>query len=144
MGAPYYGATAATAFLAHASTMTALDGGDGAYAAYAAFSESGAPLRVLLFNSDYYGGSGTRSAQTFELQGLASAAGKTRRARRLTAPSATARQDQGQLPTWGGQSFADGTCKVAGDEKLEDVVVDAGGRASVRVGATEAVLVYLE
>ena len=143
MGAPYYGATAATAFLAHASTMTALDGaGSSAYAAYAAFSETGAPLRLLLFNSDYYAGSGTRGTQTFDLQGLP--AGKTVRARRLTAPGATARQDQGQIPTWGGQSFADGSCEVTGEETLEDVAVDAGGRASVSVGATEAVLVYLE
>ncbi|RYP65488.1 hypothetical protein DL770_008979 [Monosporascus sp. CRB-9-2] len=143
MGAPYYGATAATAFLAQAGTMTALDDGNGAYAAYASFDTSGAPLRLLLFNSDYYE-SGSRSAQPFVLRGLP--AGKAAvRAKRLTAAAgALARQDRGQAPTFGGRTFADGTCVPAGEDVFEEVPVSAAGEATVSVGATEAVLVYLQ
>ncbi|RYO76630.1 hypothetical protein DL766_003736 [Monosporascus sp. MC13-8B] len=143
MGAPYYGATTATAFLAQARTMTALDDGNGAYVAYASFNASGTPLRLLLFNSDYFE-SGSRSAQTFVLRGLST--GKTAvRAKRLTAAAgALARQDRGQAPTFGGRTFADGTCVPAGGDVFEEVPVGAAGEATISVGATEAVLVYLQ
>lgn len=147
MGAPYYGATAATAFLAGSRTMTALDDGGGAYAAYVSFDAAGAPLRALLFNSEYFGGGGggSRGAQSFVLRGLSTASSPLK-AKRLTAPSAMSRQDQGETPTWGGQTYADGTCEVQGaeEEVLEDIAVGGGGEASVSVGAAEAVVVYLQ
>jgi len=149
MGAPYYGATAAVALLAGATHLAALDTGATAYAAYAAFDAAGAPLRVLLYNSDYYtgGGSGgngsssSRPGQSFVLTGLAGGLTSVR-AKRLTAASALARVDQGSPPSWGGQGFADGTCVVTGTETLETAEV-SGGRATFTVNATEALLVYL-
>lgn len=58
MGAPYYGAYAATAMLAKASYLTAIDDGKTNYAAHVAFDAHLMPLRALLYNSDHYGGSG--------------------------------------------------------------------------------------
>lgn len=139
MGAPYYGAYIATALMAGGKHITALDAGTTNYAAYASFDASGAPLRVLLYNSDYYTG-GSRSTQPFTLTGLTAA---TVRAKRLTAPSATSRSDQGDAITFGGQSFADGTCQITGTESFETATV-SGGQVTFSVKATEAMLVYLQ
>src|SRR5947209_7292649 len=102
MGTPYYGATAAVAFLAGARHMTALDAGNTNYAAYASFDGGGRPLRVLLYNSDYYAGSaaGDRGSEVFALTGLGVT---TVKAKRLTAGSALARVDQGDEVLFGGQ-----------------------------------------
>ncbi|KAK9770588.1 hypothetical protein AB5N19_11409 [Seiridium cardinale] len=140
MGAPYYGAYAATALLAKASYLTALDDGSTNYAAYVSYDSSKAPLRALLYNSDYYSGSDTRSSQSFVLTGLTAS---SVRAKRLTATSALSRQDQGEIPTFGGQSFTDGTCVVNGTETYETVSV-SGGQATFAVSASEALVVYLQ
>lgn len=143
MGAPYYGATAAVALLAGASHLTALDTGATNYAGYATFDSAGAPLRALLYNSDYFGGAGTRPSQSFVLTGLGTAASSTLRAKRLTAASALSRQDQGGNPTFGGQTYANGTCVVGGAETYETVVV-SGGQATFTVNASEALVVYFK
>lgn len=140
MGAPYYGAYVATALMANAATLTALDDGNSNYAAYATFDTSGAPLRALLYNSDYYSGSGTRSSQSFVLQGLT---GSSVRAKRLTGDSAIARVDQGGKVTFGGQTFTNGDCKVSGSEAFETLSV-SGGQATISLKASEALLVYLK
>ncbi|KAI0121170.1 hypothetical protein BJ170DRAFT_148836 [Xylariales sp. AK1849] len=140
MGAPYYGAYAATAVLAKASYLTAIDAGTTNYAAYVTYDATKAPLRALLYNSDYYSGSGTRSSQTFTLTGLTAS---SVRAKRLTATSAESRQDQGSVPTFGGQSFTDGTCVITGTETFETVTVSSG-QASFTISASEALLVYLQ
>lgn len=141
MGAPYYGATAAVAFLAGGAHLTVLDAGNTAYAAYVTFDTAGAPLRALLYNSDYFAGTGTRTSTSFVLTGLTGAA--TVRAKRLTAASALARQDQGVNPSWGGQAFANGTCVASGTETYETVSV-SGGQATFTLAASEALVVYLQ
>jgi hypothetical protein len=141
MGAPYWGATAATALLARARYLAALDAGTSSYAAYASFDAEGRPMRVLLYNSDYYAGSGTRTSQGFTLAGLSG--GGTVRAKRLTAPSAMARVDKGDRVSFGGQSFTDGTCVVSGTETFETATVQ-NGQVTFDVKATEALLVYLQ
>jgi len=140
MGAPYYGAYVATALMAGASHIAALDTGTTNYAAYTVFDQDGAPMRVLLYNSDYYTGSGTRSSQPFTLTGLTATSVK---AKRLTAASATSRVDQGSDPTFGGQKFTSGTCEISGTETFETVAV-SGGQATLTLKATEALLVYLQ
>lgn len=140
MGAPYYGATAAVAFLAGARHVAALDAGTTKYAAYASFDGEGRPLRVLLFNSEYYAGSGSaRTVQRFTLTGLAGAAVK---AKRLTAASSLARADKGDEISFGGQRWTDGTCVVAGAETFETAKVE-NGQAVFDVKAAEALVVYL-
>jgi hypothetical protein len=140
MGAPYFGAYAATAAMAGGSSIVSLDEGSTNYGGYTVFGSDGTPMRVLLLNSDFYGGDGSRGSQTFVLSGLA---GAKSRAKRLSAPSANSRVDQGGNPSFGGQMFANGTCEVRGEEVWEIVdVVDGNG--TFVVGASEALLVYLK
>lgn len=126
--------------MADGSSISALDPGSTNYAAYVIYDTSGKPLRALLYNSDYYSGSGTRGSETFVLSGLGTAALK---AKRLTAASASSRVDEGSNPTFGGQTFANGTCQVQGTETFESTTV-SGGQASFTVAASEALLVYLQ
>ncbi|KAI8626336.1 glycoside hydrolase family 79 protein [Xylariaceae sp. FL1651] len=140
MGAPYYGAYAATAFMANSAFLTALDDGTSNYAAYVTFDSSGAPLRALLYNSDYFGGNGSRSSQSFELRGLT---GSLVKAKRITGDSAVARVDQGGKVTFGGQTFTNGACKISGTETFENLTV-SGGQATVSLQASEALVIYLK
>jgi Glycosyl hydrolase family 79 C-terminal beta domain len=140
MGTPYYGATAATAFLAKSSYLTELDNGKTPYAAYASYDANGAPVAALLYNSDYYSGTGTRSSQSFVLTGLT---GSTLRAKRLTAPSAESRQDRSELPSFGGQSFVDGSCVSQGAETVETTTI-SGDQATFTLKASEALVVYFQ
>ncbi|GAB7358991.1 hypothetical protein MBLNU230_g5064t1 [Neophaeotheca triangularis] len=137
MGAPYYGAYFGQMALAGSDTMAALDDASGPYAGYVFYSK-GQAKKVLLYNSDYYA-NGTRSSQTFTLEGLTPGCVS---AKRLTAVSAEARQDEGQIPTIGGQWFEDGSCEMLGSPELESVDV-RNGRASFELLATEALLVEL-
>lgn len=139
MGSPYYGAYVATAAMAGGSYMSALDTGSTAYAVYIIYSASRTPLKALLYNSNYYDGTKTRSTESFVLTGLPS--GTTLKAKRLTAASALSRVDQGQNPRFGGQYFQNVTCSIAGTETFESTVVSSG-HATFTVGASEALLVY--
>ncbi|KAL4974027.1 hypothetical protein BDW66DRAFT_161629 [Aspergillus desertorum] len=131
-GAPYYGAYFATMALAHADQIAPLDDQSTSYAAYAIY-KGGAPVKVLLYNSEYYT-SGTRPSQTYILTGLTSA---TVTAKRLTAPYSTSRVDRGESPTVAGQTFGNGDCGVEGGEAVETIAVDEG-KASFTVSASEA------
>lgn len=142
MGAPYYGATAAVALMAGARYLAALDGaGTTKYAAYASFDGDGRPLRVLLYNSEYYTG-GTRPGQAFTLTGLAGTGAGVVKAKRLTAASSLARADKGDAMSFGGQHWTDGTCMVGGTETFETVKVE-NGQATFDIKAAEALVVYL-
>jgi thioredoxin reductase len=114
-----------------------LDSGNTAYAVYAIYKNS-KPVSIVLYNSDYYT-SGARTAQTYTIQGLS---GTTVTAKRLTAASATSRQDLGSTPTFGGQVFLDKTCEIGCDPVLEHTAV-AGGTATFKVSASEALLISL-
>ncbi|KAL4771977.1 hypothetical protein BDW60DRAFT_222873 [Aspergillus nidulans var. acristatus] len=131
-GAPYYGAYFATMALAQADQIAPLDDQSTSYAAYVIYKD-GTPVKVLLYNSEYYTG-GTRPSQTYTLTGLTSAAVT---AKRLTAPYSTSRVDRGESPTVAGQTFGNGDCGVEGDEVLETATVEEG-QASFTVGASEA------
>jgi len=137
MGAPYYGAYLATLALAGADQIAPLDTFSDTYGAWAIYSGDQV-VKVLLYNSDYYS-SGTRPSQTFSLAGLD---GSSIQATRLTAPFSTSRQDRGQNPTVGGQTFVNGTCEIQGTSTKETVVV-SGGRADLTVAASEALLLYV-
>ncbi|KAF2226017.1 hypothetical protein BDZ85DRAFT_193194 [Elsinoe ampelina] len=138
MGAPYYGAYFATLALAGSSQVAQLDSGSNSFGAYAIYSGT-TVKKVLLVNSNYYSGTGSRSSETFTLTGLSGASVK---AKRLTAASAESRQDRGQKPTVGGQTFVDGTCAIQGAAVTESATV-TGGSASFSLQASEALLVYL-
>ncbi|KAK4154252.1 glycoside hydrolase [Chaetomidium leptoderma] len=142
MGAPYYGATAAVALLAGARHLAALDNGAGNYAGYASFDGEGRPLRVLVYNSDYYAATGNRGSQAFTLTGL-DGGGSVVRAKRLTAGSSLSRADRGGDLSFGGQTWGNGTCVVGGKETFETASV-ANGQVTFQVKAAEALLVYLQ
>jgi len=138
MGAPYYGAYAAAAAMASGSYISMIDLGSSDYAVYVIYDSSKKPLRAVLYNSDYYAGSGTRGSETFVLTGLTAT---TVRGKRLTAVSALSRVDQGQNPSFGGQYFQNVTCEIAGIETYESTSVSSGS-ASFVVSASEALIVY--
>ncbi|KAL4802189.1 hypothetical protein BDV18DRAFT_167043 [Aspergillus unguis] len=119
-GAPYYGAYFATMALANADSILPLDDQTGAYAGYAIYAD-GSPVRVLLYNSEYYT-DGTRPEEVFTLTGLSST---TVTAKRLTAPYSTSRVDEGQSPTVAGLTF-DGACAIQGEEEVETATVESG------------------
>ncbi|KAL4920604.1 hypothetical protein BDW62DRAFT_198903 [Aspergillus aurantiobrunneus] len=133
-GAPYYGAYFVTLALANAEQIAPLDDQTTAFAAYAIY-EGGSPVRVLLYNSEYYT-SGARPSETYTLRGLTSS---TVSAKRLTAPYSTSRVDRGESPTLGGQTFGNGDCTVQGTE-VEETASVSGGEATFTVAASEALL----
>jgi hypothetical protein len=92
-----------------------------------------------LINTDYFDGTSTRTSQNFTLSGLT---GTTVLTTRLTATSALSRQDEGDAPTLGGQSFLDDTCQLGGDMVQETVDV-VNGIATFSVAASEALLIDL-
>lgn len=123
--------------LANADKIAPLDDQSIAYAAYAIY-ENDSPVRVLLYNSDYYT-TGTRPSETFTVSGLSAS---TVTAKRLTAAYSTSRVDEGESPTVAGQTFGNGDCTVQGTESVETATV-SGGEATFTIGASEALLVYL-
>ncbi|KAH7210505.1 hypothetical protein BKA60DRAFT_464105 [Fusarium oxysporum] len=134
MGSPYFGAYFATMALAGADRIAPLDDQTTGYAAYAIFKDD-KPIRVLLYNSDYYT-SGSRPSQSFTLSGLS---GSTVSAKRLTAAASTSRVDAGQSPTVAGQTFENGSCKIQGQSTVESATV-SGGKATFTLQASEALL----
>lgn len=137
MGAPYYGAYFATKALAGADFVAPLDDASTGYAAYAIY-KGNTPVKVLLYNSDYYT-SGIRPSQVFALKGLTSS---TVKASRLTAPFSTSRVDRGQPPSAGGLQFQNGSCAISGNEMFESGTVQ-NGDVSFTLQASEALIVYL-
>ncbi|CDO72787.1 hypothetical protein BN946_scf184994.g40 [Trametes cinnabarina] len=138
---PYYGTAFVSEFLgADAASLAMLDNGSTAVAAYVVYSTSNIPIRLLVINTNYFDGTGTRPNTSVTFVGLSTTNG-TKQAKRLTAPSALSRVDQGASVTIGGGSFA-ADCLKEGTERTESVAVSE--RAfTVLVNASEALIVYL-
>ncbi|KAL1887480.1 hypothetical protein Sste5346_010179 [Sporothrix stenoceras] len=135
---PYYGGFVATDALAGESYITALDDGTSNYAAYAIYSADKTLSKVVLINTDYFDGAGTRSSHSFIISGLTS---KSISAKRLTAASALSRQDEGDAPTYAGQSFSNnGNCALTGKKEMEQVSVSSG-KATLKLYASEALVI---
>lgn len=127
--------------------ISALDAGDDAYAQYVIY-KAGKPSRIVLINTSYYSGSGTRSSVVFTLTGLLAVENASLRALRLTAPSSdsiTTREQQDPLHevSIAGQYFSNADCSILGDQVVEQVAVAVDGSAEVELLASEALLVYL-
>ena len=114
-----------------------LDDGTGAVAVYAVYSSANRPVRVLVVNSQYFDGTGTRASAAVQLTGLATAQG-TKQAKRMTAPSAVS---QGTVTIGGSASFS-ADCARSGVQTNETVVVSASA-LSVTIQASEALIVFL-
>ncbi|KAI0633644.1 hypothetical protein C8Q77DRAFT_1057947 [Trametes polyzona] len=138
---PYYGAIFVSEFLGADGAKVASLGNDNnqGIAVYAVYSAAGAPLRVLVLNTNYFDGNGSRPSTQVNFSGLARSG--TIQAKRLTAPSATSRTDQGAAVTIGGSSFAS-DCTRTGTERTESVAVNQGS-FSISVRAPEALIMSL-
>lgn len=140
MFTPYYGAAFVSEFLGRDGAKVAmLDDGKGAVGTYAVFDASGRPLRVLVSNTQYFDGTGTRASTGVALSGLSAG---TKQVKRMTAPNATSRVDQGASVTIGGIASFANDCTRTGTQATESVQV-SGGAATVQVAASEAVIVFL-
>ncbi|KAI0785550.1 hypothetical protein C8Q75DRAFT_775360 [Abortiporus biennis] len=139
---PYYGAAFVSEFLGtNGVKLSMLDDGTSAIGVYVVYSSSNTPVRLLIVNSNYYAGSGTRTATTLSFTGLATTSG-TKQAKRMTAPSATSRIDEGAAVTIGGSTSFTTSCLRTGTQAMESVGV-SGNTMSVSVLASEALIVYL-
>lgn len=114
-----------------------LDDGTSATGVYAVFNASNMPVRLLVINTDYYGGTDTRATSTVSLSGLSAPSG-VKQAKRMTAPSATSTSGV----TIGGSTSFTNTCMRSGSQATESVSV-SGGTMSVSVSASEALIVFL-
>lgn len=99
-------------------------------------------MRLLVYNSNFYDGSGTRSSVEVSFSGGGIPASGTKTANRFTGQNANSRVDQGGVVTIGGGGTFDGGCLSVGTQTRESVGV-SGGLLSVNVQASEALLVYL-
>lgn len=118
-----------------------LDDGTSSIGIYAVYGPSSAPLRVLVYNSEYFTG-GARPESVVTLSGLRAENGSKVSVKRLTAISATSRTDQEGGVVIGTNGTFDSSCGATGLQGFESSSVSAGN-ANVTVGASEAVIVYL-
>lgn len=118
-----------------------LDDGTSEIGVYAVYSSANVPLRLLVINTNYFDGTGTRSSTTVSLTGLTTASG-TKQAKRLTAPNATSRVDQGAAVTIGGSASFTNSCTRNGAQATESVPASENA-LSVVVKASEALIVFL-
>ncbi|KDQ49544.1 glycoside hydrolase family 79 protein [Jaapia argillacea MUCL 33604] len=144
--APYYGAAFVSEFLGTGGVKLAmLDDGSGAVGSYAVYSQdTNRPVRLLVYNSNYYNGTGTRTVSTITFTGISGGqTGSVIVAKRLTASNANVTIDAGGEVTIGGGGMFDENCLPTGVQSLEGVSVGSGGTISVSVNASEALIVYL-
>ncbi|PWY66795.1 hypothetical protein BO94DRAFT_528486 [Aspergillus sclerotioniger CBS 115572] len=139
VNAPFYGAYTAALALSGASKIAELDTGDGRFAAYVFYDSDDQPIRVLLYNSEYYT-SGTRSSVNVTLSSIPSTSSSVS-AIRLTGDAATTIVGEGAI-TIAGQTFANGTCELQGTKDTEKIGTTAGV-ATFAVQASEALLIYV-
>jgi hypothetical protein len=74
------------------------------------------------------------------LEGLGLEGVKSVKVRRLTAPDALVRVEDGKLPQFAGRSFQDRTCRIVGEERYETIALERG-RVSISLKDSEAVLI---
>lgn len=137
--APYYGAFFVSEFLGIGSPRLAmLDSGESEIAAYAVYDLSTAktPSRVLLYNSAFFNGSGTRGNSSITLTGIPFS--DVVFVKRLTAANASSLTGV----TIGGAGIFDSSCQSTGAQNSE--IVDVYGRKLVlSVADSEAVIIFL-
>ena len=116
-----------------------LDDGSGTLGVYAMYStKTGTAIRVLVYNSAFFNGSGTRSSVSASLKIPSAIA--TLRAKRLTAPMSTSLAGGGI--TIGASGTFDTSCNAIGKEVYEEVAIHSGV-VNVTVKASEALILYV-
>ena len=118
-----------------------LDNGTTPLGVYAVYNAQGEPIRALIYNSQYFDGTGQRSNMTIALSGIARPL-RTLKLLRLSASAATARTDNSSsIAIGGGGTFAN-DCTPEGIQKFETFHASKG-QANVTVFASEAVIAFL-
>ncbi|KAG4284567.1 hypothetical protein FPRO06_08946 [Fusarium proliferatum] len=143
VNAPFYGAYFGALAVAGGDSIVASDDGTDPYAQYIVY-KSGKAFKVVLINTDYYSGSGTRSETKFTLSGLRTNSVK---ALRMTGPSSETtvpitQTKSSPQPSIGGQSFSNKNCELSGKQNTEKFSVKKG-KLEVSLKASEALIVYL-
>ncbi|WRT63343.1 uncharacterized protein IL334_000248 [Kwoniella shivajii] len=139
--APYYGAYFAASALEGMSSISQIDDGSTELGVYSFWNQDQLS-RAVIYNSVFYPNT-TTVARPYQEVVLSNIPKGCHQAivKRLSAQYSTSQQELGQVPTYAGQSFANSTCIIEGDEQVEKVKIN-NGKAVISVGASEAVLVY--
>ncbi|TLD10910.1 hypothetical protein PgNI_06550 [Pyricularia grisea] len=124
---PFYGGYTAALAVAGGDEINASDYGTDLFAQYVIYKD-GKPLKVVLVNTDYYSGSGTRNVTQFTMTGLTVDKAS---AIRMAAPSSVTETTLDQVdaslePSIGGQYFANADCSIQGERKVEEFEVQGG------------------
>ncbi|RBR13263.1 uncharacterized protein FIESC28_08229 [Fusarium coffeatum] len=143
LNANFYGAYFGALAAAGGDHIVASDDGSDRYAQYIIYRK-GKPFKLVLVNTDYYSGIGSRSTTSFTATGLKSGAVK---ALRMTGPSSETlvplRQTNPSLePSIGGQYFSNQNCGLKGAQKFETLKVKKE-KLVVDLKASEALVIYL-
>ncbi|KAH7000895.1 hypothetical protein EDB80DRAFT_810009 [Ilyonectria destructans] len=144
---PFYGGYMSALATVGADHITADDDGTTLFAQYTLFKK-GRPFKLVLINTDYYDGNGKRNWHTYDFTNLAE--GKVEVVR-MTAPDSLtkttkttkAQEYPSQEVTIAGQYFSNRDCSIMGKEKRVIMKVK-GGKLSVKIHASEAVIVHLK
>lgn len=90
---PWYGGYFSSLAVSDGDYITAIDAGNTRYAQYVVYNQD-APSKVVLINTDYFSGIGSRSSTSFVLSGVTHSS--TIRLIRFTAPSSEATANAGE------------------------------------------------
>ena len=118
-----------------------LDNGTTPLGVYAVYNAQGEPIRALIYNSQYFDGTGQRPNTTVTLSGLQQSLRRSKLLR-LSASAATARTDNSTSIAIGGRGTFTSDCTPKGAQKSETVHV-SDGQANITVSASEAVIAFL-
>lgn len=98
MNTPFYGGIFSALVIEQSDHISALDNGTDPYAGYVAYKDDRAQ-KVVLLNTDYYSGHGSRSSREFSVWGIPATQAQVLR---MTAPNseAVATSDETARDTW--------------------------------------------
>ncbi|CAI7580895.1 unnamed protein product [Penicillium viridicatum] len=143
VNAPFYGAYFAALAVEGGDSILASDNGTDSFAQYVVYKKEN-PFKVVLVNTEYYSGTGSRSATKFTLTGLENGPVQTLR---LTGPSSETsvsrlQSDPSLEPSIGGQYFSNDNCSLRGHKKFEKFTVQ-DYQLTITLSASEALIIYL-
>ncbi|OQD64456.1 hypothetical protein PENPOL_c007G07799 [Penicillium polonicum] len=143
VNAPFYGAYFAALAVEGGGSILASDNGTDSFAQYVVYKKE-KPFKVVLVNTEYYSGTGSRSATKFTLTGLENGPVQ---ALRLTGPSSETsvsrlQSDPSLEPSIGGQYFSNDNCSLRGHKKFEKFTVQ-DYQLTITLSASEALIIYL-
>ncbi|KGO50014.1 Glycoside hydrolase, superfamily [Penicillium expansum] len=137
VNAPFYGGYFAALAIEGGDSISASDDGNDSYAQYVVYKK-GKPFKVILVNTNYYSGNGSRSVTNFTMTGLKNGYVE---ALRMTGPSSETlvprlQTDPSLEPSIGGQYFSNDDCSLRGAQNFEEFTVEKH-RLTISLTASE-------